>query len=183
MKTESKVSGLGDGKRRVGQFVILSGPCERGQGGGHSIMHAELIPAMIFILLVLAAPPAAWLVADIWGSALTRRALGILAILCTLFTSYVLASRFSDTKCNIEYGVITLELLDASVEQLEAGNDRAVIQELRGIHEALNPKGRWQYKQLVRESVGRLNAPPPAAVPRTGSDAATPGEGESREIE
>jgi len=141
-------------------------------------MHAELIPAMIFILLVLVAPPAAWLVADIRGRAMTRRAFGILAILCTLVTTYVLASRFSETKCNIEYGGITLELLDASVEQLETGNDRAVLQELRRVQEALNPKGRWQYKQLVRESVRKMRVSPAASAnPRIEVDAATGGGG------
>ena len=115
---------------------------------------------ILLMLLLTAALPAAWLMADFRARPGIRRALGIIAILWSFGVASLVGAlqTFSD---NSYFTSATKDLLSASVEQLKAGKTEAVIREWSRADSGFQPtyENRAVYRQLVDQTIEGMKKP------------------------
>jgi hypothetical protein len=118
---------------------------------------------LILILVLVVALPIGWLVAEFTAPRWARVALGIAAI-CMCFGVAYVGSSLSRLNYNAWYGGATSDLIDASVEQLEAGNVDHVTATLKQLQNEYQPtyENRAHYDELVDDTVERMKEAPAA---------------------
>lgn len=109
---------------------------------------------IIILLIITAAFPIAWLIAEFRGSAAVRRTFGVITILWS-FGVAALVGAFQDFNANLYFTTASKDLLEASVQQLRAGKTEAVVRELERANEELHPtyENRARYKEIVQQAV------------------------------
>ncbi len=109
----------------------------------------------IFILIVFTAVlPVAWIVADCRAGAAARRALGFFAILWSFGVAGLLGS-LERLNSNVYFTSASKDLLEASIQQLQAGRYEAVLREWERANTELSPtyENRARYRQIVENAV------------------------------
>jgi hypothetical protein len=114
----------------------------------------------VILLLITAALPLAWLIADFRGSAGTRRALGGVAILWS-FGVAALVGSFLDFNANVYFTTATKDFIQASIEQLRAGRTDAVLREWSRADSQFSPtyENRARYRQTVDQAIDAMKKP------------------------
>lgn len=112
---------------------------------------------LIIIIVLIVALPIAWLIAEYSAPRWARVLLGIASILMCFGLAYVVSS-MNRLSYNEWYGSATFDLLDATIENLEAGNTEQVISNLKQLQTEYEPtyENRAHYDDLVNEAVERI---------------------------
>ena len=115
---------------------------------------------IVILLVITAALPIAWLVADFRSSAKVRRILGVVAILWS-FAVAAFVGALQQFNANSYFTSASKNLLESSVQQLRAGKTDAVIRELSRANEQFNPtyENRARYRQIVDEAIEGMKKP------------------------
>ena len=115
---------------------------------------------IVILLLITAALPIAWLVAEFRGGAGTRRTLGIFTLLWS-FGVAALVGALRDFNANVYFTTATKELLQASIEQLRAGKTEAVLREWSRADTQFSPayENRARYRQTVEQAIEGMKKP------------------------
>lgn len=112
------------------------------------------------ILIAAILLPIGWLLADIWGSPLVRRTLGVIAILWSFVIAYAIGT-LEQLNSNAYFGRATKELLENSVQQMQAGKGDVVQREWIRMIEEYQPtyENRGRYREIVDETIERMKQP------------------------
>jgi len=115
---------------------------------------------IVILLLVTAALPLAWLIAEFRSSAGIRRALGGIAILWS-FGVAALVGCLRDFNANVYFTTATKDLLQASIEQLRAGKAESVLREWSRADSQFSPtyENRARYRQTVDQAIEGMKKP------------------------
>lgn len=115
---------------------------------------------IVLLILVTVALPIAWIVADFRGRPATRRVLGLVTLLWS-FAIATLVGGLQQFNANSYFGFATKDLLKASVGQLRAGNNSAVLREWERADEQFNPtyENRGRYRQIVDQAIEGMKKP------------------------
>ena len=109
----------------------------------------------IFILLLItAALPIAWLIAEFRANVAVRRTLGVITILWS-FGVASLVGMLQNFNANSYFTTASKDLLETSVEQLRAGKTEAVLREWTRANEELSPtyENRARYQEIVEQAI------------------------------
>ncbi|MFK7790338.1 MAG: hypothetical protein AB8C95_12705 [Phycisphaeraceae bacterium] len=119
--------------------------------GGYSFM------VLLIIIVLIIAIPIAWLIAEYSAPRWARLLLGMASILMCFGLAYVVSS-LNRLNYNAWYGSATSDLLDATIENLEAGNTDQVISTLKQLQTEYEPtyENRAHYDELVNDAVQRF---------------------------
>lgn len=117
---------------------------------------------LILIMLLIVIVPMVWLVSEFCCPAWVRLSLGLLSILMSFGVAYT-GSTLSRLNYNAWYGAATSDLLDTTLQELEAGNEKHVISELKQLQAEFHPtyENRATYDELVSAAVERLESTAP----------------------
>ena len=112
---------------------------------------------IIIFLLVTAALPIAWLIADCRSSAKVRRTLGVIAILWS-FAVAAFVGALQQINANSYFTFASKDLLEASVENLRAGRTEEVIRVLSRANEEFHPtyENRARYREIVDQAIEEM---------------------------
>jgi len=115
---------------------------------------------IILLLVITAALPVAWLVAESKARPGLRRTLGVLTLLWS-FGVASLVGALRDFNANVYFTGATKDLLDASVGTLKAGRTDAVIREWTRASEEFKPtyENRARYRQIVDHAIEGMTKP------------------------
>ena len=115
---------------------------------------------IIILLVITAALPIAWLVADFRSSAKVRRIVGVVTILWS-FAVAAFVGALQQFNANSYFTSASKDLLEASVQQLRAGKTEAVVRELSHANEQFSPtyENRAKYRQIVDEAIEGMKKP------------------------
>jgi len=116
----------------------------------------------VILLLLTAALPIAWFVADLRSSPLVRRVLGVVAILWS-FGVASLVGGLVTLNANTFFSTASKDLLHATVQALRAGKTEAVIRELSLADEQYSPsyENRDRFRQIVDQAMDGMKKPVP----------------------
>lgn len=130
-------------------------------------------PEASFILVLAVALPLLWLLSEFSSSRPLRISLGVLALVMSFGVAFVVAmlERLND---NAWYGAASKRLIDATVAQIESGNIKRLLPELKRLQAEFHPtyENRARYDRLIDEFVERLDEDPraPAVQPQGGHE-------------
>jgi len=115
---------------------------------------------IVILVIITAALPIAWLVADFRCRPMVRRILGVVAILWS-FGVAALVGGLQNFNANSYFTSASKDLLEASVRQLLAGRTDAVIREWSHANDAFHPtyENRARYKQIVDQAIEGMKRP------------------------
>ena len=101
--------------------------------------------------------PIAWFASEYQSRRWLRLVLGCLAIVLS-FGIAVLVGSTERFNSNSWFGNASKELIDATVAELEAGNEDGVLRSLRTLQQKYSPtyENRARYDVLVKETVSRM---------------------------
>ena len=115
---------------------------------------------ILLIMLALSAP-IAWFASEFQERRWLRLALGSLAILLSTVVAVAvgMAERFNS---NAWFSNASKSLIDATVQELEAGNQDRVVRSLKRLQETYTPtyENRANYDVLVEKAVSEMRRPP-----------------------
>ncbi len=113
------------------------------------------------ILIAAILLPIGWLLADIWGSPLVRRGLGVIAILMTSTVAYLFGSIIEHFNSTADFSHASKDLLECSVQQMQAGKSNVVQREWKRMIEEYQPsyENRGRYREVVDEAIERMKQP------------------------
>jgi hypothetical protein len=117
--------------------------------------------AIISIVLCIGFP-IAWFASEFQGRRWLRLVLGCLATIvlnCGIAAVFISFERFNS---NSWFGNASKELVDATVAELEAGNEDGVLRALKAMQQKYSPtyENRARYDDLVKETVAQMRAVP-----------------------
>lgn len=106
--------------------------------------------------------PVAWVVSEFRGRLWIRLILGTISILLS-FGIAVLVGSLERLQSNTWFGTVSEGLIDATIDELEAGNQDGVLRELKTLRREYSPtyENRAGYDVLVAEAVARMRAGSP----------------------
>jgi uncharacterized protein YbgA (DUF1722 family) len=113
-----------------------------------------------FLLFLIIAFPIAWAISEFKGSRKVRLALGVGAMAMS-FGLAALVGMLQQFNYNTWFGEYTKKLVDATVQQLEAGNTTNVLSAFKQLQGAYQPtyENRAKYNLLVSNAVSSMNQP------------------------
>jgi hypothetical protein len=114
----------------------------------------------IVIIVVCTGLPIAWFASEYQERRWLRLVLGCLTTIvlnCGIAAVFVSFERFNS---NSWFGNASKELVDATVAELEAGNEDGVLRALKGMKQKYSPtyENRARYDVLVNETVTQMRA-------------------------
>ena len=109
---------------------------------------------ILMLLLLTAALPIAWFVADLRGRPTVRRILGLVALLWS-FGIAALVGGLQQLNANAYFSEASKDLLHATVLALRAGKTEAVVRELSRADDSYSAsyEARGRYRQVVDEAI------------------------------
>lgn len=112
------------------------------------------------VLIATTLLPVGWLLADIWGSPAARRTLGVISILWSYVIAYAIGS-LKELDSNAYFGSATKDLIECSVQQMQAERSEIVQREWTRINEEYQPtyENRGHYREIVDEAIERMKQP------------------------
>jgi hypothetical protein len=123
-------------------------------------------PIADIVVLLAVIIPIAWFVSEFKSSRRVRLTLGTFAILLSFGIAFVVGSldRFNS---NAWFGRATKDLIDATISELDAGHQEAVVRSLKDLQIKYQPtyENRARYDELVRQTVEQMqkgSATPPS---------------------
>lgn len=113
------------------------------------------------VLLATILLPIGWLLADIWGSPLMRRGLGVIAILMSSTVAFLFGSIIEHFNSTTYFSSASKDLLECSVQQMQAGKSDVVQREWKRMIEEYQPsyENRGRYREVIEESIERMKQP------------------------
>jgi hypothetical protein len=118
----------------------------------------EIVSGIVALALVV---PALWFASEFLGRRWLRLVLGSISILLSIVVAVAVGSaeRFNS---NAWFGVASKSLVDATVEELEAGNQDRVIRALKLVQANYHPtyENRARYDVLVEQTIAEMGRPP-----------------------
>jgi len=111
----------------------------------------------VVILLLVIVMPLAWFASEFQNRRWVRLVLGSVAILLS-FGVASLVGTLERLNANSWFGEATKNLVDETIEQLEAGNQDQVLSALRRLQANYSPtyENRARYDELVKEAVADM---------------------------
>jgi len=115
---------------------------------------------LILLLIITAALPIAWLIADFKASPIVRRVLGVITILWS-FGVAALAGSLQMFDANVYFTTASKDLLSASIEQIKAGKIDSVLRAWEKADDKFHPtyENHAQYQQIVNDAVAEMKKP------------------------
>jgi len=117
-----------------------------------------------FILVFAFSAPVAWFASEFQGRRWLRLVLGTVAILLSFGVAAAVGmiERFNS---NFWFGSASKSLIDATVQELEAGNQERVIRSFKRLQEVYVPtyENRAKYDVLIERAVAEMRRPPAPA--------------------
>ncbi|MDR3619357.1 MAG: hypothetical protein P4L85_08400 [Paludisphaera borealis] len=118
----------------------------------------------VFIALLALGVPVVWFASEFQERRWLRLLLGSISIILSIFVAVVVGSaeRFNS---NAWFSTASKSLMNATVEELEAGNNDRVIRALKRLQEKYHPtyENRARYDVLVEETIVEMGRPPTPA--------------------
>jgi hypothetical protein len=113
------------------------------------------LPAITLVLLI--SLPIFWICAEFSEHRWLRILLGVAAILLSLVVAATVGT-LERLNYNSWYGNATKELLEVTIEELQAGNQTAVIEALSALKTQYHPtyENRANYDELVKQTVAQM---------------------------
>lgn len=113
-----------------------------------------MLPSILVLTIAL---PIAWIASEFQKHRGLRILLGGGAIGMSLLVAYGVGS-LEHLNANAWYGGASKNLIDTTIEELEAGNTEQVIEELKVLQEQFHPtyENRARYDKLIEEYMSRL---------------------------
>jgi hypothetical protein len=105
--------------------------------------------------------PVGWLTADIWGSPLARRCFGVIALLVLPTVAFLFGSMIEHFNSTAEFSFASKDLLECSLQQMQAGRNDVVQREWKRMIEEYQPsyENRGRYREVVEEAIERMKQP------------------------
>ncbi len=118
-------------------------------------------PLGLLILLLVIGVPVAWFAAEFQGRRWLRLTLGSFAILLSFGVATLVGwtERFNS---NVWFSVASKSLVDATIAELEAGNQEGVLRSLKTLQAKYSPtyENRARYDVLIEETVAQMRSRP-----------------------
>ena len=110
-------------------------------------------------ILLVVSVPIAWFVSEFQNRRWPRLVLGCFAILSSFGVAGVVGS-LERLNSNVWFGSASKELIDATIAELDAGNEDRVLQSLKVLQQKYSPtyENRARYDVLIRETVAQMQA-------------------------
>lgn len=114
---------------------------------------------LLIVLLILV--PIGWLISESQPRVWVRVTMGVVTIAMSYFVAFVVGS-FQQLNYNSWYGSTSAGLIETVIANLEAGNEDALLRELKRLKEEYRPtyENRANYDKLVNAFVERLKVAP-----------------------
>jgi hypothetical protein len=114
-------------------------------------------PNAVLVLLLVIAAPIAWFASEFQGRRWLRIALGA-ASLFMCFGVAFLAGKLEMFNANAWFGFATKDLIDATIDELEAGNEERVVSSLKKLQKEYSPtyENRARYDELAAKAVADM---------------------------
>lgn len=109
------------------------------------------------MLLLVIAAPIAWFASEFQDRRWLRIALGTTALFMCFGVAF-LAGKLEMFNANAWFGSATKDLIDATIEELEAGNEDRVVSSLKELQQAYSPtyENRARYDELAAKTVAKM---------------------------
>ncbi len=116
---------------------------------------------IVLILIPVIILPLLWLLSEFQPRRWPRVSLGCAALLMSFGDAWVVGA-LDRLNSNAWYGAATKDLIQNTIEQLEAGNTDRVVAELKRLRSKYNPsyESRSDYDKLVNEYVEHVSDVP-----------------------
>jgi hypothetical protein len=124
----------------------------------------SISPIALLVLLLVIATPIAWFASEFQERRSLRIALGSAALVLCFGVAF-LAGMLERFNSNAWFGFATKDLIDATIEELESGNEDRVLSSLKNLQQEYSPtyENRARYDELAAEAVANMrdedNAP------------------------
>lgn len=117
---------------------------------------------LLAILCLVILLPLCWLVSEFQDRQWLRILVGIAALSMSYFVAYIVGA-LTELNYNANYGAASAELIGTVIENLEGGNEAALLRELKQLQKQYHPtyENRANYDQLVQDFADRMKVPQP----------------------
>ena len=117
-------------------------------------------PQFLGVILVILFILAAWFVAELSEYRWLRIAVGGFSLTTAIGFTYFAASIGERFNSNAWYGFATKDLIDSTIANIESGNTKPLLVELKTLQAKFQPtyENRARYDQLVADFIERMDA-------------------------
>ena len=113
------------------------------------------------ILIATILLPIGWFAADVWGSPLMRRCVGMIALLVTPTVAFLLGSMIESFNSTAEFSFASKDLIDCSLQQMQVGRNDVVLREWKLLNEEYEAsyENRGRYREVIDGAIQRMKQP------------------------